>query len=84
MEKQVPSTEVNLTQINQLLKNMGKLTIVEKSTEEASPNYYEVLELNNDLYLKVEYYKDSYGYDELVGMQFVKPTVIKLTEFQSI
>lgn len=84
MEKQISSTEVNLTHINLLLKNMGKLTIVEKSTEELLPSYYEVLELNNDLYLKVEYYKDSYGYNEFVGMQFVKPTVIKLTEFQSI
>jgi hypothetical protein len=84
MEKQVTSTEVNLTLINKLLKKMEELTVVEKSNEDSLPRYYEVLELNKELYLKVEYYKDSYGYKEFVGMQFVKPTVIKLTEFQSI
>jgi hypothetical protein len=84
MEKQVTSTEVNLTLINKLLKKMEELTVVEKSDEDSLPRYYEVLELDKDLYLKVEYYRDSYGYNAFVGMQFVKPTVIKLTEFQSI
>lgn len=75
---------LNLTELNQLLKNIDDLTVVEKCEDYETTEYWEVLQLSNDLYARLEYYRDSYGYKEFTGLQFVKPTVIKLTQFEPI
>ena len=75
--------KINLTELNKLLKNISESTVVERADGE-DYHYWEVLELNKDLYIKITYYRDSYGNKEFTGLQFVKPTVIKLTQFEPI
>jgi hypothetical protein len=53
--------------------------------ENSYGKYYEVYKVNNikeDLYLKVEFYTDSYGDTQLEGMKFVKPKVVQVVDFE--
>ena len=49
--------------------------------------YFNIYKIKSetDLFLKVEYNTDSYGSnDSIVGVQFVKPKEVKVTDYESI
>lgn len=87
--------KISLDVLNTILKdiqNIGnKGEIVErKTTEENDYNgAYYVVKLNEDtygkdVYVKVDEYEDSYGDNyKITGVQFVKPTKVVVTDFQS-
>jgi len=75
---------MNLTEINEKLYNINGLPIHESDNYNDGEGYYEIKRLSDELYIKLDYYRDSYGYKELTGIQFVKPTEVKITNFESI
>lgn len=49
--------------------------------------YYEIYEIvgENDLFLKVNWYTDSYGGNEAIeGIEFVKPKETRVTDYEKI
>ncbi len=79
---------MNLTELNKKLKNVSSLPVVESSDtfkrEEYETDYYTVVDLGDGVYLKLSYYRDSYGYKEFVGMQFVEPKQVIKTGYEPI
>lgn len=79
---------MNLTELNKKLKNVSSLPVVESSDtfkqDEYETDYYTVVDLGDGVYLKLSYYKDSYGYKEFVGMQFVEPKQVIKTGYEPI
>lgn len=78
---------MNLTEINKLLHNVNGLEIAESRTPndyDDDQSCYEIKKLSDKLYIKLDYYRDSYGYKELIGIQFVEPTEVKITKFESL
>ena len=79
---------MNLTELNRKLKNFSSLPVVESSDtfkrEEYETDYYTVVDLGDGVYLKLSYYRDSYGYKEFVGMQFVEPKQVIKTGYEPI
>jgi hypothetical protein len=81
---------MNLTELNKKLKNVSSLPVVESSDTfkqndyEYETDYYTVVDLGDGVYLKLSYYRDSYGYKEFVGMQFVEPKQVIKTGFEPI
>jgi len=90
------NTQLTFKQLNELLFDFGKLAsygeVVERKSKEEN-NYdfpYFVVKLNEakfgkDMFIKVDEYEDSYGENhKITGIQFVKPTKVVVTDFQSL
>jgi hypothetical protein len=75
---------MNLTEINKKLYDINGLPIHESDDYNDHEGYYEIKKLSDELYIKLDYYRDSYGYRQLTGIQFVQPTEVKITKFESI
>ena len=89
---------MELSKINQLLfdidyigDNNPELLFIEKqeigSEYEDQERYYKIFKIKseNDLFLRIEYYTDSYGEGELIkGVSFVKPTETKVTAYEPV
>lgn len=75
---------MELSELNLKLRSISDLPVVEVSEDQDSGSFYQVRKITDELYLRVEFYKDSYGGSELLGLQFVKPKEIKVTKFESI
>jgi len=75
---------MNLTEINKKLYDINGLPIHKSDDYNDHEGYYEIKKLSDELYIKLDYYRDSYGYKQLTGIQFVQPTEVKITKFESI
>lgn len=75
---------MELSQLNEKLKNFHKLPIVETGEDPDNGSNYTVYKVADEIYVKMMFYKDSYGGSEFVGMQFVKPMEVKVTKFEVI
>lgn len=76
---------------SKLLKFVERQTEYEITDEDGEQGaegvYYNIYEIigEKDLYLKVEFYTDSYGYNDAPrGVQFVKPVEKKITAYTEI
>lgn len=75
---------MELSQLNEKLKNFHKLPIVETGEDPDNGSNYTIYEVTNEIYVKMMFYKDSYGGSEFVGIQFVRPKEVKVTKFEVI
>lgn len=75
---------MELSQLNEKLKNFGKLPVVETGKDSEFVSDYAIYKVTDEVYVKIMFYKDSYGGSELIGMQFVKPMEVKVTKFEVI
>jgi len=89
--------KLELTTINLILKNLNSLAslgeVVESKTHEENDylgSYFvvkitKIKEIKEDLYIKVEDSEDSYsGNYTIDSIQFVKPTKVIVTDFETI
>ena len=81
---------MNYKKINEKLKDFNLIRNGQK-IESKSPdgeeyeNGYEIYKLDDDIYVRLEIYEDSYGDNEaVVGIQFIKPKVVTVTEFETL
>lgn len=75
---------MELSQLNEKLANFNKLPIVETGEDPDNGSNYTVYKVTDEIYVKMMFYKDSYGGSEFVGIQFVRPKEIKVTKFEVI
>jgi len=79
---------MDYAKVNQALKNLDSLRGSGNAVEKVSSedNHYngktEVYKIDEDVYVKLTIYEDSYGENEYVtGIEFVQPTEVKVTNF---
>lgn len=89
---------IKLTVVNEILNDLSNITklgeVVEQVTRDSAEYDYEktyfVVKLDaarfgEDMYVKCDDYTDSYGNNyEITGVQFVKPTKVVVTDFESL
>ena len=79
---------MDYAKLNELLRNLDSLRNgkpVETHKEEYSSSWYEVYHIEDDIYVKIHLYEDSYGNDEAItGLEFVTPTKVTVTNFEPI
>ncbi len=81
---------MDYTQLNELLSDFDKLRR-NKAVESKLPDYeegtdgYEVYHIEDDVYVKLTIYTDSYGDNECVtGIEFVSPRTVQVTNFEKL
>ena len=74
--------------LNELLSDFSTIRrgkCVEKKSPEDYETGFEVYHLEDNTYIKLTIYTDSYGDNEqVVGIEFVSPQVVQLTNFEPI
>jgi len=75
---------MELSQLNEKLVNFYNLPIVETGEDPDNGSNYTVYKVTDEIYVKIMFYKDSYGGSEFVGIQFVRPKEVKVTKFEVI
>lgn len=79
-----------LALVNEKMRTMNNLKTVETNRHvdgNYSSSYFEIKEISKEenLYVKISYYEDSYGGDDhIIGIEFVEPTPIQKVEYKSI
>jgi hypothetical protein len=79
-----------LALVNEKMRTMNNLKTVESSKDGDgvyNSSYFEIREISKEenLYVKISYYEDSYGEDDhIIGIEFVEPTPIQKVEYKSI
>jgi len=80
-----------LALVNEKMRTMNNLKTVETNRldddDNYSSSYFEIKEISKEenLYVKISYYEDSYGGDDhIVGIEFVQPAQIQKVEYKSI
>ena len=73
--------------LNEILKDFRTLRRGKPVETKAADSYegtlgYEVYHIEDDIYIKLHIYTDSYGENEfVVGVELVSPTVVQVTNF---
>ncbi len=79
---------MELSQLNEKLKNFHKLPIVETGEDPDNGSNYTVYKVADEIYVKMMFYRPAISCmlypPKLVGMQFVKPMEVKVTKFEVI
>ena len=79
-----------LALVNEKMRTMNNLKTIESKIyddDDYSSSYSEIKEISKEenLYVKISYYEDSYGGDDhIVGIEFVQPAQIQKVEYKSI
>jgi len=76
---------IDLSELNRRIKKVMSAPLAEKGELDGDDSTnYEIRNLGDGLFIKLEFYKDSYGGNELTGMQFVQPKEIVISKFEAI
>lgn len=63
--------------------NLRQTDAISKGTND-DDQFEEVYDIGDGFYLKLVGYENSYGEEEVLGAQIVKPVEIKVTQFQPV
>ena len=77
---------MDFKQLNEALGSFRDLRdriAVSKDTNDDG-DFQEVYDIGGGFYLKLVGYENSYGEEEVIGAQIVKPVEIKVTQFQPV
>jgi hypothetical protein len=76
---------IDLSELNRRIKKVMSAPLDEKGELDGDDStHYEIRNLGDGLFIKLEFYKDSYGGSEFTGMQFVQPKEIVISKFEAI
>ena len=76
---------IDLSELNRKIKGLMSAPLAEGGELDGlDSNHYEIRNLGDGLFIKLEFYKDSYGSNEFTGMQFVQLKEITISKFEPI
>ena len=76
---------IDLSELNRKIRAVMSAPLAERGEIDGDDStYYEIRNLGDGLFIKLAFYKDSYGGNEFTGMQFVQPKEVTISKFEPI